>query len=203
MPTVFRITCSNCGKHQETTGEVAGFFSPDGKTGGQVIPEGFLALKLPDGNFLCLPHPIEGSALENNGYSFDRAIKEGCLFSISFKVCTECGQLHEEKQHVSSNRGCLPAMVAVLAFMLTLRFVLDFTWSASFLSSLVFTLILLALAEYVHSLRWNKENALLKVVCCSRCNKPNMKSLGQLSGKTIPCPFCGRRSVQIDIAGRS
>src|SRR6476660_3159769 len=107
MPTVFRIQCQACGAAPTSAGGVAAYVVFDGQKDGVILPEGYLALRRNDGELVCLPHPLEGLRLEAEGFSWKEAFRQGRLFYVTFKVCTNCGTLHEEVQHHEDPTGCL------------------------------------------------------------------------------------------------
>ena len=132
MALVYRLQCTQCHESPQVSGDVAGYVNMDGKKGGRILPGGYLALKRVDGSYACLPHPIESSSLQAEGFTRKQAAREERLFRVTYKICRKCGVIHEEYRHCSDPfAGCLAGIIAFAATLLASKFALGFAWFSS------------------------------------------------------------------------
>src|SRR3954451_23845464 len=107
MPIVYRIQCNACGRTPETIGGVAGYVTTDGRKNGVILPDTYLSVLLDSGESVPLPHPLEGTILSEQGFTWRRATKEGRLFRVRFKVCKRCGAFSEERRRDYPRAVCI------------------------------------------------------------------------------------------------
>jgi hypothetical protein len=203
MPTVFRVECTHCGRLPETSNGVAGYVTTDGRKGGKILPEGYLALKLDDGEYVALPHPIEDSVLKQHGYAWIDASRCARLFRVTYLICVRCGQLQREYQHNDSCSGCLIGIVSVPITALVLKFWMGLALGLSLVVSYFVMMGVFGLVALVNWLRWHGANRSLKLTACPECGGGEFKTMAQAAGKTFPCPFCKTNNMRYTRAGIS
>lgn len=203
MPTVYRIQCESCHSGPDTIRGVAGYVTTDGRKGGIILPESYLAVRLDNGEMVCLPHPVEHSRLNGLGFTWSRAVREGRLFRISYKFCQKCGTLNEECRHTTGSAGCLPALVASLLITISLRFLMHVSWPGSLFGGyLALMAVFLAFALAIR-FRSRKVDAEAKSRPCTNCQSNDFITIPKAVGQPIICPFCKTRSMYCQIAGIS
>lgn len=203
MPSVYRIECTHCGRSPNPGNGVAGHVTTDGRKGGKILPEGYLALKLEDGQYAVLPHPVEDSVLKQHGYAWIGASRHGRLFRVTYLICAQCGQLQKEYQHHDSRSGCLVAIISVPMATLLLKFWLGMALGLSLVMSCFVMTGVFGLVSLANWLRWRGANRLLKLTACADCGGGKFKTIPQAVSKAFPCPFCKTNNMRYDWAGVS
>jgi len=203
MPVIYRAICSSCGGTPNSNGGVAGWVTTDGRKDGKILSEGFLALKLENGDFVCLPHPIEDSRLRGHGFTWVRASRESRLFRVNLMICEGCGLISEEYQHHDSRTGCLFAFMAAPALIFFLKFVIKFAWALSFFGAWAGMFAVLWGVAHLNKMRWRERNAALKLRNCSACGGTKFVSVSQATGKSLMCPHCHTLNMHYAAAGKS
>jgi len=203
MPTIYRIECTNCGQSPKVKSVTAGWVTTDGRKGGIILPEGYLSLKLSNGEYIDLPHPIEASVLKKNGFTWQKASQQSRLFRVTFKICTQCGMVQEERQHQNSRSGCLAGLFAAIAVFFLLKFWLKHDWGFSFFMGYLVLMSVFRLAELANWLRWQNRNQNLKLKTCAGCDCGEFKTISQMVGKSWPCLFCKTSNMKYTVAGKS
>jgi len=133
MPTVYRLFCENCGTGEKNPPRAAGYVILDGMgETGQILPEFYWAVRLDDGTLACLPHPIEELTLREYGMRWRSAEREGRLHYVTFKLCKQCGTLHEEAQIGETGLGCLSGVVGLAVVVIAGRFWAGWDWGMAF-----------------------------------------------------------------------
>src|ERR1043165_583285 len=169
MPIVYRIKCEVCGKSPEADGPLAGWVTTEAGGCGQILPEGYVAVRLDSGEFKPLPHPLETRTLEKLGFTWVQAAREGRLFRVTYKICRKCGRLHEERQHRDTRAGCLAAVFSLPIAVAVLKFGHKSDWIASLIGGYFVMMAVLASMQLFNWIRWLKQNAGLKLQRCSKC----------------------------------
>src|SRR5687768_14760822 len=106
MPAIYRIQCPGCGPEKD-----------------QMILDGHLALKRDTGEFTALRHPGENFDLEKLGYTEEKALREARLFGVRYKLCTDCGSLHAEREY-RFLVGCqAPLIAGILMLLIAITFI--------------------------------------------------------------------------------
>ena len=204
MPPIYRLQCTQCNVPPQVGGGVAGYVNMDGRKGGTVLPDAYLAVKRDDGSYVCLPHPVEEMTLEAEGFTRKQATREERLFHVTYKICRHCGVIHEEYSHCSDPfAGCLPGLIVPTVALLIFRFGLGFTWILSVSFAIATFYGLLIVFERIERRRWRSKNQKLKVRKCVSCGHEKFYTLGKASGKSLPCPTCGSKTMRCDCAGIS
>lgn len=203
MPTIYRLKCDACGKAPEVKKALAGWVATDGRENGHILPDGYLAVRLDDGRFEPLPHPIESSVLQDLGFTWPEAKRKGRLFRITFKVCQKCGTVHEEPQHSDPQAGCLASVVSVPIAVIILKFGVQLNWVDSFFGAFAAMFVVAGIAALVNRWRWSKQNSELRLKDCSNCRMSDFTTIAKMDGKTIICPHCKKCSLQCNRAGMS
>jgi|GEM_PF-3058400 len=203
MPTIYRLQCAACGKSPEVEGALAGWVTTDGGEGGQILPDGYLALRLDNGEFKPLPHPVEASTLRQLGFTWAGAARQSRLFRVTFKICQTCGTLHEERQHQGSQTGCLVATVSIPVSVITLKFGFGHSWGSSLFSAYGLMLGVIGLVSLVNWLRWRSKNAELKLASCAKCQSKAFITIPKAVRQVLMCPHCMTQNVRCNIAGMS
>lgn len=206
MATSYRIQCQSCGRFPESNGGVAGYVAMDDREGGSILPEGSVAVRNDNGVFVCLPHPIEDSVLQEQGFTWTEASRAGRLFYVTYKICRRCGTLHEESQIHDTRGGCVSSIVSIILGILTtvlLKFSVKWSWGAALLTGYVTLMVLLALASLLNRFRWRKENNHLKLRECVRCGSNEFITFSKAGGKSLICPYCKTPNLRCETAGIS
>lgn len=203
MPTVYRLKCAACGTTPKVEGALAGWFTTDGQEGGQILPDGYVAVRLDNGEFRPLPHPAEDTTLRQMGFTWTEASRQNRLFRITFKICRQCGALHEERQHHDAKTGCLAAVISIPITVMTLRFVLGRSWGLSLFSAYGAMLGVLGLVSLVNWLRWRRQNQELKLTRCVTCQGRDFTTIPKIVRQVLMCPHCHTKNMHCNIAGIS
>jgi hypothetical protein len=202
MPGIIRIECTACGQGPALETPLAGWVTTDGKKGGRILPDSYLALKLETGGFVPLPHPIEGSRLKQHGFTWARAAKEGRLFCVTYKICTACGLIHEERQIQNQRLGCNIGFFGAVVALILFKFIVKVNWGLSLLLSYFAAIGMYGMAELLDKGRWRQANQELKLKCCT-CGNIEFITISKAIGKMLPCPFCKTRNMKYTAAGKS
>lgn len=203
MPVVYRAECESCGKGPATNKALVGWVTFDGREGGVILPESYLALKLNSGELACLPHPLESSTLRGHGYSWSRAAFSGRLFRVTYLICTGCGTINEQRQIETGAGGCSVGYFTGIVSIIPLRFlILDSWWQAIGMGFLLMVLTY-STAEFVFSRRWSKQNAAMRLTQCNHCQTNKFITVGEATKKLTICPQCGENSMRYSIAGKA
>jgi len=182
---------------------LAGYVTTDGGDRGVILPEGYVAVKLDSGVFEPLPHPLETSTLEKLGFTWVKAAREGRLFSVTFKICRKCGCLHEERQHRDLQAGCFAVMILGLITVAVLKFWEGSDWGLSLIAGFFMMLSAAASLGLFSWLRWRKQNAGLKLGCCSKCKATDFVTLPKAKGVALMCSHCQTENLHCTVAGIS
>ncbi|HYG35620.1 MAG TPA: hypothetical protein VEC99_12590 [Clostridia bacterium] len=203
MPTVYRIQCSVCGYSPQVNSGLVGYVTTDGRKAGKILAEGYLALKLDSGEFVCLAHPSEQRILQQHGFTWAGAACRGRLFSVMFKLCKECGALYEERQLSSMQAGCSVGAIIALGAVLGMKLILSISWPLSLLGGYFAGLAVFGFVEVLNRWRWRKPNAELRLRECAHCKGTQFVSLLKATRNPLPCPSCGNKGLQVQAAGIS
>jgi len=203
MPTIYRIQCKACGKGPKVDNGLAGWVATDGREGGEILPDGYLALRLDDGEFKPLPHPAEASTLRGLGFTWKEAARQNRLFRVTFKICRTCGCLCEERQHNDWRTGCLAALISIPLTMILLKFVVNCSWGASLFGAYLSTFAIFGVVSLFNWTRWRKPNRELKLKKCPRCGMAEFTTISRAAGKALMCPHCQTQNMRCNVAGIS
>jgi hypothetical protein len=203
MPTIFRIKCKACGNGPNVDDGLAGWVTTDGRQGGQILPEGYLAIRLDSGEFKPLPHPAEESTLRGLGFTWNEAARQNRLFRVTFKICRRCGYLYEERQRHDWRTGCLAAVISVPLTVVLLKFVFNYGWGASLVGAYLSMLAIFGIVSLFNWTRWRKPNRELKLKECSKCGMAEFTTISRATGKAFMCPHCQTQNMQVTVAGIS
>lgn len=107
MPLIYHAQCTTCGKGPEAGVSLVGWIAKELPEGGKTFVDTYSALKLDGGKFIGLPHPMEFRTPQY-GFTVDKASKEERLCAVGFKICSQCGLVHEEV-HQSGGLEAAPA----------------------------------------------------------------------------------------------
>jgi hypothetical protein len=201
MPTVYRVRCTNCLRAPDIPPDrVAGYVAHAGRNDGVVIPADYLALQQDNGTLVCLPHPIEDLTLQNHAQSWAQAMKDGRLLRVTYKVCTACGTINEEKRVHDNRYGCLLALVILIATFCVAWSVFELhsyflAWASLFVA--------VAIAALRYRLRWSATNAPWKLTHCAACRNTSICTLDQATKRPIMCPHCKTPNMRYTRAGIS
>lgn len=203
MPAIYRAKCTSCGGTPDADTGVAGWVTTDGRKGGKIMSEGFLALKLDSGEFKCLPHPIEDSCLKGHGFTWVRASRESRLFRVNFMVCEGCGLVCNEYQHHDSRTGCLFAFVTAPGTILFLKYVIGSNWLASIFGAWFGMFAVFGGVAIFNRIRWRARNVTLKLSACPSCRGTKFTPVSRANGKSLMCPHCHTLNMRYEPAGIS
>jgi hypothetical protein len=203
MPAIYRAMCLSCGGTPDAKGGVAGWVTTDGRKGGKILSESFLALKLDSGEFVCLPHPIESSRLKGYGFTWVQASRQSRLFHVKLIICEGCGLICEEYQHHDSRTGCLLAFLTAPAMILFLKCTIKLGWLTSIFGAWFGMFAVLWGVGMFNRMRWRWRNAALKLRNCSACGGTKFISVSRAAGKSLMCPQCHTPNMRYDAAGIS
>lgn len=203
MPSIYRLQCTACGKAPGADGTLAGWVTTDGREGGQILPDGYLALRLDSGEFKPLPHPAEASTLQRLGFTWAEASRQSRLFRVTFKICCHCGALHEEPQHHDLQTGCLAATISIPITIMSLKFGFGRSWGSSLFSSYGVMLGIMGLVPLGNWLRWRKQNIKLKLVKCAQCRADDFITLPKACRRVLMCSHCQTQNLHCNSAGIS
>jgi hypothetical protein len=203
MPNIYRMQCTACGKAPRVEGVLAGWVATDGREGGQILPDGYLALRLDNGEFKPLPHPAEASTLRQLGFTWTEASRQSRLFRVTFKICRKCGALYEERQHHDSKTGCLAAVISIPITVATLKFGFGRSWGLSLFSAYGVMLGVLGLVSLGNWLRWRKQNGELKLASCAKCQAKDFATIPKVARQVLMCSHCQTKNVHCNLAGLS
>lgn len=167
-----------------------------------ILPEGYLAVKLDNGEFKPLPHPAETSTLKSLGYNWNSA-RQDRLYRITFKICKKCGTFHEERQHHHGVAGCLLALIAFPAAVVVAKLGFKASWSGAIFGAYLSTIAVWAIIAITYWLRWRKPNAQLQLKACSKCAATEFTTIQRSKGKALVCPHCGTETMHCTMAGMS
>lgn len=203
MPIVYRIQCQSCGKGPGLSNFLAGWVTTDGGQGGTILPDGYLAVKLDNGEFKSLPHPVETSTLKGLGYSWNSAARQGRLHRIGFKICTKCGTFHEEQAHHNGMAGCLLGLASTPIALIALKFGLKTGWGTALFGACLLMFAIWGVVAFGSWWRWREPNSRLKLKSCCKCGATEFTTIQKSVGKTLICPQCGTAAMRCAIAGMS
>lgn len=203
MPTIYRIQCSACGKGPKADNGLAGWVTSDGCQGGEVFPEGYLAVRLDDGALKPLPHPIESSTLQGLGLTWVEATRQNRLFRVTFKICQKCGRFHTERQHHDPRTGCLIALTVAPIMVAALKYVAKLSWGSSLFGAYPGMVAIVGMIWLINWLRWRKQNSELKLSGCSNCGCANLATISKMAGKVLMCPHCQTQNMHCVVAGKA
>jgi hypothetical protein len=205
MGTIYRKYCETCDADsgQKVTFEgFAGAVISNGNAGGEIIDDGYLALLKPTGELVALPHPVEDSALREQGETWSGATWSGRILHVTNLICPECGTMNTTASLSANSYGCVcglvlaAGMAAVCKWWFKLSGPLEMLmiWSALFLPNLLISFYLRTRFQ---------ENARPFLFERCKCGSKKAVSVKQARKKVFPCTRCKNKSVRIAIAGRS
>lgn len=207
MGRVYRLTCTACGQAPELRHEVRGFVvvpaagpapgaAPVERPKWTGVTDGYLGLLLDSGELVTVPHPGEHFTIERHGFTVEGAAREHRLFWVSFKICRDCGVIRREAQ-VHDQSGCLPMLISLPVFFLTLMFLLRLSWATSIFFAFVGMWFVALLASLIAWARWHKRNLELKVPNCPRCGGTRFVTVENAGFRRLMCPHCRTRNVRV------
>ncbi len=203
MPVIFRAICTNCGETPEVNRSVDGTATAPGRKEGESLREGFLALKLDNGKFVVLSHPLEQRHLKEHGFTWSQAARQSRLFSVQRKICERCGLICEEYQHGRSHGGCLVAVLAVPVMAGLLKYGAKASWLTALFGAYLGMLAVFGSLELLGRARWRERNAKLKLRECPACRGTKFLPVSKAAGKFMMCPRCHTQNMRYDVAGIS
>lgn len=203
MPTIYRLQCDACGKSPEVESALAGWVTTDGRKEGRILPDGYLAVRLDNGEFKPLPHPVEDSTLRQLGFTWAGAAKQSKLFRVTFKICHTCGTLHEERQHQDSRTGCLVATVSIPISVITLKFGFGQSFGSALFGAFMATMVVMGIFLLANWLRWRSRNDELKLASCAKCHSKKFITIPKAVRQVLMCPHCMTQNLRCNIAGMS
>lgn len=204
MGTLYRKCCENCDTAQNVTYEgFVGAAISDGGKPGDIMSEGYLAYLRTDNDLVTLPHPLEESALEGAGGSWNSATLSGRILSFTNLICTDCGTINTTASVHSGSLGCITGLVAATSTIAATLWLLHFHWLIEV--GLVWLAMfgpMFACDFYVRR-RYSKNAAPYKFVRCIKCGGDSAIALSSRQNRKLPCEKCGQDSVTLTIAGKS
>ena len=204
MPTVFRVSCKDCDHAPDIAkGQLSGCVITDGHKDGIIIPEGYLEYRPEGGEPITLPHPTEGLALEEAGANWNEASRKGQLFSVTYKVCTDCGTINEEAKVNDNRGGCMIGIGAALITFLFGFYGYGLLISQALLLAYPALMGPLIISFVMYRKRWSAINEQNKCTTCAACGKSDFKTLFGATEQEMKCPQCKNTSMQYTIAGKS
>ena len=203
MPTIYSIQCTSCGEGPGADNGLAGWVRADGRKGGKVFPEGYLAVRLDDGTLKPLPHPIESSALQGLGLTSAQVARQNRLFRVTFKICRKCGCLHTERKLDDPRTGCLIAMTLGPIMVAVLRYVAKVSWSSALFGAYLGMVAITGMIGLINWLRWRKQNFELHLSSCSKCGGADLATIPKVAGQVLMCPHCQTQTMRCDLVGKS
>jgi len=161
---------------------------------------------------VVLMHPLEGSILQETGYTMRSASREGRLLHIEKVFCRSCGRLYETRKLVA-RIGCVLSAVLVLAavaggatvWYLTSRVDAGFAVLCLALLTLAFIGTLCeAVAASMVRRRFPERRAAYELKpCCPDCGSTKYRSLKAFIPRRLPCPKCRQRTMKVEMVGIS
>jgi len=175
----------------------------DGRDGGVVLPVGYVAVQLSNGELACLPHPVEESTLREHGLTWRQASRQGRLFRVEFKICERCGTLHEERRIYDGQAGCLPGVIGGFATIPLIHFGAQVSWIGSMFGGYFTVLAIWLFVSLCLHLKWRRRNKATRIRRCNQCAAKELSTIQKVAGKAIMCPFCHTKQMRYELAGIS
>jgi hypothetical protein len=199
VPGIFRIRCSRCEGPQLRIGSE----TFDTRKDGVVLLDSHVVFKQDDGQFLALRHPGESYDLEKLGWTWEKAKTQQRLFRVTYKICQQCSCVNEEKEHVSGEAGCGPAVVAMALAFAALKFWAGNSGARAGIGAFGIGCLMYPASNFFYKLRFKKPNAQLRVHGCAQCGSTNLITLSGAHNKNVICPACKNQSLSITNEGIS
>ncbi len=167
------------------------------------MPASYLAFQRGDGELVCLMHPLEEGILKANGGEFKHSSRSGKLFRVTYKVCTACGAMNEEKQVHDTRFPCLLTLVLMVSTFCIARFIFNLHSLVSFGLIYVPLLALSGISSLLYRHRWGELNDSMKLSACVECGGSNFMTIPKLKGRSNICPTCKTYNLECVRAGIS
>lgn len=205
MGTIYRKYCDKCDADSAQDISFDGFAGAaitNNSEGGKIISEGYLALLNPAGMLIPLPHPIESSALHQQGETWSGATRTGRILRVTNLICSDCGAMNTTADLSASAYGC------GFGLILSIGLIAANTWYLKlpvFIASLMIWAGLILPHLMIDAYLRMRFRANVRPFRFKRCTCGSRKaiSIARAGKKLFPCKRCGEKSVRIEIAGRS
>lgn len=171
--------------------------------GGVVLPDSYLALRLDTNQVIPLGHPLETSTLENHGFTWRKASKENRLFRVQFKVCQQCGLLHEESNLHTLNEGCTFAFLSGVAIVFGLKWFGHLAWDIALLAGFLGMVVISNLITWGMRKRKANQESTSRLLECTACHGREFFTIAEAVGRLLPCARCHQPKMRYSIAGKS
>jgi hypothetical protein len=174
MGVVYSGQCGQCGHTDGTT-------------------NGHLALRLDNGEFVGLWHPVEIHILEKQGFTWKRAVDEHRIVGVALHYCMECGTRNEKcSLHEPESLNCTATLCIWIGIVTLSALFLPFDVPVNCLIGLGLMYL------YQHIAGWIRERrrasrpvidvGLPDLTKCSYCDGEEFEVMRE--GKPLVCPVC-------------
>lgn len=160
-------------------------------------------MRLDSGVSMYLPQGWDTQVLQEQGLTAMEAARQGRFFRVTFKICRQCGWMHEEPQICDPRAGgCLAAVIAAFIMLGILKFGMMLDWFSSLIGVWVGMLAVFGIVLLLRWARWHKQDAPLKLRNCLKCQAPDFVTVAKAAGKSLMCPHCHAQTMHYNRISR-